>query len=305
MLPHELVTRFIIPSLRGLIALELLGRGLTQSKVAKLLGVSQPMISKYLSEGRESLLSKLTELGVSPEEADATARLLAETLTRGRVQDYLRVFSSYLNQVLISGTLCRKHREAFPNITPQCDICKRIFKQFEDQYVEEARSAYELLRTHPLAYKLVPEVGMNIVVAAPEAKSLSEVVGFAGRIVRVGRDVKAVGDPIYGGSRHTARVLLMVRGRWDSIRAAIVIKHFKECVGLLSDNPEDIAYVGPHEGPDTILRDIEEVLKGRVKPPKALVDLGGYGVESVIYVFGRSASEVVREAIKCANALTC
>ncbi len=305
MLPHEVVSKYVLPYLRGLIALELISSGLSQFKVAKLMGVSQPLISRYLSEGSEYLMSKLVDVGLYRDEVSAVTKLLAEVLRRGRVQDYIRILSSYINSVLSRGLLCRKHRELMSSLPPNCDLCTRLFRSATDPYIEEVRNAYELLRSHPLAYTLVPEVGMNIVVATPNASSVTDVVGFAGRIVRVGKELRAVGEPVYGGSRHTAMVLLSVKRLWNDVRAVIVIKFLQSCLRKFINvfGKDSIAYVGPHKDPSLVFRDIVLVLKSRDKVPKVIADLGGQGLEPVIYVLGSSALEVVEEVLKCIEAL--
>jgi len=300
-LPHEVVSKYVLPYLRGLVALELIGSGFSQFRVAKLIGVSQPLISRYLSEGSEYLVSKLIDVGLYRDEVLAITKLLAEVLRRGRTQDYVRILSSYVNSVLSRGLLCRKHHEIMHNLPPNCDLCTRLFRSATDPYIEEVRNAYELLRTHPLAYTLVPEVGMNIVVATPNATSVTDVVGFSGRIIRVGRELRAVGEPMYGGSRHTAMVLLLVRRLWSDVRAAVVIKFLQSCLKKFIGRfgKDSIAYVGPHNDPSLVFRDMVLVLKGRSKPPKLIADLGGQGLEPVMYVLGSSALDVVDEILNC------
>ncbi len=297
--PQELVARFVIPYIRALVAIMLFQRGYSQVKISKLLGVSQPMVSRYIAEGMEQQLRKLSEVGIPREEVLAIARLLAEVASRGRKQDFVRILASYGNTVLVRGYLCTKHRELVPDLPLDCGICMKIFSQLSDPLIDELKRAYEILSAAPRAYELVPEVGMNIVVALPHAESVKEVVGFAGRIIRVGEKIEAVGEPLYGGSRHTALILLMVRRRWREIRAAIVVKYSEQCVAKLRKSGLAIVEIGPHRDPANLYRDIEEGIRQTKEKPDAVVDKGGLGLEPVIYIFGSSAMEVVERALKC------
>jgi len=48
----EVMVKDMLPSLRAMIAIELMGRGLSQTDIAKKLGVSQPAVSQYTKQLR-------------------------------------------------------------------------------------------------------------------------------------------------------------------------------------------------------------------------------------------------------------
>ncbi len=299
MLPHEFVSKYLIPHLRSLIANSLSQKGLSQLKIAKLLNVSQPMVSKYLSEGPDPALGKLLSVGISREEAESVASLLAEILIKGQISDYMRVFTSYVNSVLARGILCEKHRSLIPALPKNCSLCSSLFSSPTDPLIEEVKHAYEIIAALPGIYELVPEVGMNIVAATPDAKSLADIAGFTGRIVRVGKTIMAVGQVARGGSRHTAQVLLTLMKHWSEVRACAVIKHDPACVEKLRSLGYNVVEVGPHKSPQHVIKDIDEAVKNLRTPPNAIVDKGAHGLEPVIYVIGKSAMELAEIIGKC------
>lgn len=297
MLPQELTSKYVIPEVKGLIAHKLASKGVSQFKISKLLGISQPMVSKYLLESPETYLRGLEEVGLNRDEVNTVADMLAELLINGRRLEFLRILTSYMNLILKRKTLCEKHFQLDPDIPRDCDICVKLFAVFEDPYVDDVKKAYELLALHPRGYELVPEVGMNIVSAHPNASTVNDIAGFTGRIVKVGKKVVAVGDPTLGGSKHTAEVLLTVMKKYRHYRAAVVVKYSEECVEKLTKLNHKVVKSGPHENPLKFFENLKAVVDS--KEPEILADLGGVGLEPVIYVFAGSAIEAVKKAFKC------
>jgi predicted fused transcriptional regulator/phosphomethylpyrimidine kinase/predicted transcriptional regulator len=295
--PLDLIARYVSPWLRALVAIELAGRGLGQTRIARLLGITQPMVTKYLRSGRNHAVEALRRVGVDPEEAEAVAKVLAEALYRGRVQDYMRIVTSYEAQLLARGSLCSLHRRIAPDLPADCRICEYLLRYSTDPIVEEVVMAYRLLVEEPNAHLLVPEVGANIVAAKPGARSIMDVVGFTGRIIRVGSRLQAVGYPAYGGSRHTANVLLAMHSRWRSVRGCIVVR-LLNCTEALDRHNMVYAKVGPHQGPKHLLDDLKQAIRRLREPVDVLLDLGGPGLEPVAYYFGSTAIEAVEKALK-------
>ncbi len=302
MLPHELVARYIVPIIKALIARRLVSKGFSQEKIARLLGVSQPMISKYLRRDTGALFGELEKYGINIAEARSIVDLLSRLLERESVVEYYSAFTSYVNSILARGDLCNFHREIEPRLPPSCDICRQAFAPSKDIVVVEVEEAVKVFTRHPRAYMIIPNVGSNIVAAKHGARSVSEVVGLTGGIIRVGKQVIVIGIPVYGGSRHTAQVLLALHEKWPRRRAAMVIAFREKCISFFK-NRCTVVYSGPHSGPEYLLSDIRAVVAKQEKPIDVLADRGGYGLEPVIYVFGESAQHVVDKVIECLNEL--
>jgi len=303
-LPYELASKYVAPRVRALVAVKLVREyGVSQVRVSKLLGVTQPMVSKYLSEDIGKVLEELRGMGLDVAEVENVATLLSEVASRGSTEDYTRIFTAYLNSLLSRGALCRLHRSAYPGLSPACSVCRALLRAQPDTYVEEVSEALRILSEDLLAYKLIPEVGSNIVSCRPDARSFLDVVGFSGRVIRVGERVVAVGEPTYGGSRHLASVLLVVRRFRRDVRGAVAVRYSQECVETLRRAGLRVVVTGPHSSRDEVVEDIAKQLEGTPDPwtVDAVADVGGSGIEPVIYVFGSTAIEAVRRALLCAR----
>ena len=301
MLPHELASAYVAPYLRALVAIELFNSGLSQVRVSKLLNVSQPMVRKYVSRDKTEYYARLEGAGISREECEAAVKVLTDIARKRGRFEYFKTFSQIINSLLSKCTLCRLHRRLDPEVPPACDLCRILFPRLADAYIEDVKNALGILQSYSTAYKLIPEVGMNIVSAPPNAERPEDVVGFVGRIIRVGSRVVAVGEPAYGGSRHTASVLLAIRRRWRELRSAVVIRYDEGYVEKFKELGYRLMRSGPHRSRAELIENILEIAgssRGSRDPPDALIDLGGLGLEPVIYVFGKTATEAVTKALK-------
>jgi len=303
LLPHELVAKYIAPVIKALVAHKLASRGFSQERIARLLGVSQPMVSKYLRRSKESLFNELEKYGLSIVEAKSIVDLLSALLERGSVLEYYSAFTSYVNSILARGDLCKFHREIEPRLPHGCNICRQAFAPSKDIVVAEVEEAVKTFVQHPRAYMVVPNVGSNIVAAKRGASSVSDVVGLTGGIIRAGKQVVVIGSPVYGGSRHTAQVLLITHRKWPKKRAAMVIAYSDKCIDFFKKKGLIVLSSGPHNSPNELLRNIEEIIDAHGAPADIIADKGGYGLEPVIYVFGESARQVVERIVECLDEL--
>jgi len=299
LLPHELVARHVAPYVRALVARYLYAKGYGQERIARLLGVTQAMVNKYLSWSDEKILGALREAGVPEREASSVAAAAAEKLMRGDRTGYLEMLAAFMNTLLASGALCRLHRRL--GAPSSCRVCIGLFQGAGDEVLDELRRTANVLK-NVLPARLVPNVGSNIVYAKPGAESIEEVAGLTGGIIRLsdGR-VAVVGDPVYGGSRHTAQVLLLARRRWPELRTAIVLAYKPSCVRLLEAKGL-VVKVGPHCCPERLMDDFRRGLEGAPRRPLALVSLGGYNLEPVVYVLAEKPRQLVELVRECSAA---
>ncbi len=306
MIPHELITRYVIPQMKALIAHELSRRGVSQQRIAKYLCISQPMVSRYLSTDLGKIRKALRDVGLPLDEVKDVVEALANHLLRGDKFQYLRLFTMYLNTALYKGYLCRKHLEIAKELPPDCKLCMNLFASPTDVLVEEVKEMYDMLREIPNVHFLVPEVGMNVVAAEKGASSVMDVVGFEGRIFRVGTKIRALGLPARGGSKHTAAVLLEVMRKWPDLRYSVVLKYLPECVKLLRNGEVPLVQVGPHtsSSESAVIEDLRESIGKSVREPRAIIDLGGPGLEPVIYLVGRTPSEILGIVRECTSRLS-
>lgn len=287
--PSELIARYVTPYIRGLIAIELSERGVSQPRIASLLGVSQPMVAKYLRLGRSYMLSRLSQAGLSEEEALTIARSIALRVLEDKLEALTTLAVVELS-ILARGIPCNLYVKK-TGLTEACRIL-RIHLEPADPVIVEVERAFLELASIRGVEELIPEVGANIVALKPGAKSHLDVVGFPGRIVKLDRGIVAVGKPVYGGSRFMARLLLEISKRWSEARAMISLKWSKEILDTLNRMNVAICNIGPFKGPESYWDELPHYLS-KCPSLRVVSDLGGPGLEPIIYIVGRSAIEVV------------
>lgn len=155
--------------------------------------------------------------------------------------------------------------------------------------------------------RILPEVGTNIAMALPGAKSLEEVAGLTGRIIRVEDRAVGVGDVKFGATRYMGTVLLTAMGHNGELRAVINIKYSPEIIRICDQLGMEARTYEWEEKPKeavefkcTIPFTIDKI--GRA--PEVVYDLGDFGIEASVTVFGRTALAVAKKAIQIAKRYT-
>jgi hypothetical protein len=299
-----------------LIARELVNtHDLNQIQIAKLLGITQPAVSNYLS-----LLRGEAEKSFDTAEVREVARKMASELVEGKLSLSQSIYSicKLCIKLRSAGVTCSLHREAVPELsTEECKVCLELFVEETEPVSERVntinniRAAVSKLRESKEFLSVIPEVRTNLVMATINAESVSEVAGIPGRII-VARDrLKTLSEPEFGASFHLANVLLAAREKNKEIRAAINIL-FNERIeramrGILSIEIYKFNRASlPSEAADKNLAvawAVRKAINELGRTPDALVDEGGYGVEPTTYIFGSSALDVADKSIRIAKAL--
>ncbi|MBF8303505.1 MAG: phosphomethylpyrimidine kinase, partial [Candidatus Dadabacteria bacterium] len=73
-------------------------------------------------------------------------------------------------------------------------------------------------------YKSIPECQTNFVFSKKNPKSIKDILGVSGRIVKTENTVTIAGDLSYGGSKHVAMALITMNEKFPDIRSAINLK---------------------------------------------------------------------------------
>lgn len=189
-------------------------------------------------------------------------------------------------------------------VKPINPMAALFFDAEKARAIEEVWAAARSLAAEPGFAKLLPEVGSNLAVALPGAKSTSEVVGLSGRIVRVGGRPHLTGFPALGGSEHVANIVLAAQRHNPEIRAGLNIRFSEEvlraCRRLGLGTAEfDRAREPP--GVKTMVWGTEQAIKKMGKVPDVIFDRGGLGKEPMVRLLGRSAHEVADMALRIAE----
>ena len=154
-------------------------------------------------------------------------------------------------------------------------------------------------------YKNIPECQTNFVYSKEKPKSIKEILGISGRIVKAGKDVIVAGDLSYGGSKHVATALLTVNKKYPKIHSAINLKYKKETISKIKKIKLTTYDYDRNQEPQNIKKkesSIEWGIKNAIKNSKKFPDIiyhkGDFGKEPMIILFGESPEEVIKKILK-------
>ncbi|BDB97544.1 thiamine-phosphate synthase family protein [Saccharolobus caldissimus] len=290
--PLSLIDDIFIPSIRVLEAKRLREFHMSQTKIASLLGVSQPAVKQYLDEDENIYYRRLQNLGLTKEELDDFLEKLTQLLINGEPKQVMQYISVFFLSNLSRLKFCKFHKMMDTEIPTDCDICKGLYKENEEEMIE---LALYMLQNESVAL-LIPEVLSNIAFAKSNAKSIEDVIAIPGRITKIRGIPTPASKPMWGGSRHLAKVLLAVMAKYPSIRSVMNIKFDSNVEVSLKLLNYKYKKVGPQDNADDdkISQLISSVFEEGID---AIIHLGGNGVEPNTYVFGRDPLDVVKKII--------
>ncbi len=123
-LPEELASKSVIPAIRALVVKRLVeDHGMTQQEAAKLLGVTQPAVSKYLHEKRGAAI-KLTGI----KEIDIATNEIAEMVSSRKVRpiEVMSRIEAACDYVRRNRYMCDLHKKLEPSMdVNSCHVCEQ------------------------------------------------------------------------------------------------------------------------------------------------------------------------------------
>lgn len=309
MMPQETMTESFLPPMRGLLAHALDKRRLTQSRIASELSVTQAAVSQYLSKSFDYYSRKLEILGVDRSRLLHQVALIANLLQVDR-EEAMFALDSYWRRLMSSGELKHVHFSGV-SVSGTCEICVKLLAStsLEPSKMDmllELVDAVGILEASTKFYRVVPQVGSNLVGCPNRAEDESDVASIPGRIVRIGPRVRATSKPAFGASFHMAHVLLLARKVDKRVRAAINIRYDSRIQQILESCRVDSIRTDSTKASsagaeDIVVERLALTLNRLRKAPDAVVDSGGGNMEPMTYLFGTTPSEAVRRALDIAD----
>lgn len=297
-----------LPSMRALVARKLDEDGLSQGRIAALLGLTQASVSSYLSAPEPRPFEALAKLGVARDDARTFAALLAEDLKANPTYAVATLYSIW-NKLIGSGDACSLHRAEHPFLAT-CDVCVKVFgpkRGGSNQSVEMVSTALKAIEGSSLFVRVMPEVSVNLAYAPEGARSPSDVVAIPGRIVRVMGQARSFMRPEFGASAHLAAILLEVERVRPTLRAAINLRYDQRMARVLARLGVARLTIGhsyPSGSQDKVLGALQSRLASKEETGAfdAVVDLGGEGLEPSLYLFAADPAAAVKKSMDIARA---
>jgi hydroxymethylpyrimidine/phosphomethylpyrimidine kinase len=155
-------------------------------------------------------------------------------------------------------------------------------------------------------YSIIPECQTNFVYSKEKIKTIQDILGVSGRIVKSGKDVIVAGSLEYGGSKHVASALLEMHKKFPHIRAAVNVKYDPHLIQLGLKKGLVVKSYDRTKEPSNIKRKenksiswgIKQAIKNSNIPPDMVFHKGDFGKESMTIIFGINPSQVVQKISK-------
>jgi hydroxymethylpyrimidine/phosphomethylpyrimidine kinase len=172
-------------------------------------------------------------------------------------------------------------------------------------WLELKTSVDELISFLPKEY--IPEVGVNIGYALPDAEKLEDICAINGRIVKTKDNPVRCGCIDFGVSKHVASIILAAMSFDQDIRCAMNLRYSREnietCkkagfkVGMFDRMQE------PKEEKATMEWGTIQAIQHLASIPDIVYDDGGKGKEPMIRILGKTPKDVVKKAYMLSKGL--
>lgn len=262
-------------------------RGFSQSTAAELLGVTQAMVSKYLSKPLAWLDEEIDE------ELDGLAIRLSDALDSPG--ESTRILCQFCLSLRESSKLCPMHREMTG--IGDCHACMNLRTEDNPRngLLRTVERAVGLLVEENI-HMLIPEVRTNLSMCIEGPKGPYDVASIPGRLIVVRGKVMSPTAPEFNASRHTTNLLLMLNRMQPNIRSLMNISYNE---GIL-DACKTLRFKEK-----LLLREDGNLIIGILdQDDDILIDEGAFGIEPCIYIVGRDALNVARKAIEINRKIT-
>ena len=153
-------------------------------------------------------------------------------------------------------------------------------------------------------YKTIPECQTNFVYSKINPKTIKDVLGVSGRLVKSGKEVVTAGEIMYGGSHHVATAVIQVNRKFPNIRSSLNIKFNPKIISkarscgltvLKYDRSKEPRKSKQQEG-SSIKWGINHALKS--KSPDLIYHKGDMGKEPMILIFGEKPNDIIKKISK-------
>jgi predicted fused transcriptional regulator/phosphomethylpyrimidine kinase/predicted transcriptional regulator len=294
---EEVVVEEFLPTFRSMLAEALRERGLTQSEVAALLGISQSAVSKYV-HGEVGSNERLRE----DERVVDLVERLADGLTEGQMSPVQALIETevVIRQLEQGDVLAQLHQEQVPELADHDGGAFDVHDpesavRVAEQALASVRRGLTIIENTPGFARYIPAVGTNLVEALPDATDIEDVVAVPGRVIELKGRATVPAEPEFGVSEHVAGVLLAARDAGSDARAALNVRYDPTLVDTLTDRG-NTAVEFEAEAP---IREVVTEALGEAPDATVLYQTGGFGIEPAMYVLAPDATTAASRVREC------
>ena len=153
-------------------------------------------------------------------------------------------------------------------------------------------------------HRVIPECQTNFVFAKINPKTINDVLGISGRLVKAGKEIITAGEIVYGGSQHVASAVIQINKKFPEILSCINIKYNTKIISkakklgfvvLSYDRTKEPTKVKRQEN-SSIIWGMSSILK--TKCPDLVYHKGDFGKEAMILIFGQTPNDVIKKVSK-------
>ena len=181
-----------------------------------------------------------------------------------------------------------------------------ITHQNQDPNSLELSNAIEKFTKIKKIFQQIPECQTNFVFSKKNPKTIKDILGISGRIVKTGTTVSKIGNLEYGGSKHVATATLTMNKKFPTIRSALNLKFQKETITKMEKNDLIVKNYDRTKEPKSIKNKegnsikwgINKAIKDSKIPPDVIFHKGDFGKEAMIIIFGTSPDTVFEKISK-------
>lgn len=284
--PCVLLIEEALPEIRKRVAKEMYSSGSNQVEIAKLLGVSQAMVSKYLKENR--IISTHMEDYIENLTCDLTVTALSDGKRSDMTSKFCDACLVMKSRNVINDAYLDRTGYDLPEIS-----CFRIESNNDVSHViDELVQALDYLNKHPIM-NLIPEVKINIASVNQDHEGCNNVVAFPGRLTYVDGKLIAIKNPAINSSKHLSSIICAVRINNPGISSVMNVA-FNDDIGSALERMMVKVFYIDREGKDPL----EELGLTDLKGYNYIVDPGDFGIEPCLYIIGNSSLSVTARAVK-------
>ena len=168
-----------------------------------------------------------------------------------------------------------------------------------DRTVSELSDAIDKFVNIRDIYKNIPECQTNFVYSGQRPRTIKDVLGVSGRIIKAGRRVMVAGSLTYGGSKHVATALIVMNKRFPQIFSAVNLRYQDSTISKIKRSRLTVSSYDRSQEPkyvkSTIRWGIKDAIRESQSAPDVVYHTGDFGKEPMIMVFGTDPNNVLKK----------